>query len=108
MMVIDIESRRRTFMLTTTDTSASGLACRLSSGSFAEAAGAYYNFRLHQPEPHAVDVDSWRESYKGDFAAADLIRDLHHSDPQTAFRLALASNSLPKSGCDFMGFQLVD
>jgi serine/threonine protein kinase/Flp pilus assembly protein TadD len=72
-------------------------------------------------EAAAVYLKHWRTSSQGDkndsdippaplpgsAAHAELFLELHHSDPQAAYRLAQALTTLPPEGVKFLDFQLL-
>jgi eukaryotic-like serine/threonine-protein kinase len=54
-----------------------------------------------------LGLDSWQSSFKGTPEQAQLVLDLHRSDPQAAHRLAEAVTTLPEVGTELLGFRLL-
>src|SRR3954469_504920 len=73
-----------------------------SPSDFADAAGAYTDFR-RSPEG---DVDAWVRAFD-DAGPAELFRALHHKSPTAALQLASAAARMPEAGDEFAGFRLV-
>jgi serine/threonine protein kinase/Flp pilus assembly protein TadD len=74
---------------------------------FQQTAASYREFRLRQGAEDAGAVDSWCRSFRGSGIHAELLRDVHRTDPRAADRLAEALTTLPEPGTDFLGFRLV-
>jgi serine/threonine protein kinase/tetratricopeptide (TPR) repeat protein len=72
-------------------------------GDLHRAAVSYRQFRLGKSD----NLDSWCRSFSGSSDHAELFRDLHESDPQSADRLAEAITTLPDAGTTFLGFRLI-
>jgi serine/threonine protein kinase/Tfp pilus assembly protein PilF len=52
-------------------------------------------------------LDYWYHCFSGHPEHAQLFRELHESDPEAAYRLALATMTMPAAGSEFLGFQLL-
>jgi serine/threonine protein kinase/Tfp pilus assembly protein PilF len=76
--------------------------------SLEHAALAYAAFRLSWPGQTRTEVDSWYQTFDGSKAHAEVFRDMHHSDPQAACRLAQATAVMPEVGSRFLDFLLLD
>ena len=76
------------------------------TGEVEQAARAFQNF-LQRNRGKETDVVSWRESFRGSRASAELFCQLHETDPKAAARLAQAVTNMPEVGEEICGFRLV-
>jgi serine/threonine protein kinase/Tfp pilus assembly protein PilF len=73
-----------------------------------QAALAYREFCLQAKAGESEAIDKWGASVQSSPEYVQLFRDVHHSEPTVAQRLAKALTTLPEAGQDFLGFQLVE
>jgi serine/threonine protein kinase/Flp pilus assembly protein TadD len=80
---------------------------RGAAASVEDAARTYWTMRQVSVDGLARDLTSWCDGISDSGEPARLFRDLHHSDPAAAGRLAQAVISMPEAGSDFLGFHLL-
>jgi serine/threonine protein kinase/Tfp pilus assembly protein PilF len=78
----------------------------LSGHELEEAAQSYSQHCLRRLEQDAEALDSWYRSTGGS-EGAQLLRNLHLSDPSTARQFARAVSNLPAAGTSFLNFRLI-